>query len=77
LKVRIDEDVCAGFGLCNERLPEVFGVDDLGFGQVERDGVVPLELHEAARHSIADCPAHAISSIPVPPTPSDSGGIAA
>lgn len=80
MKVRIDEDVCAGFGLCNQHLPEVFGVDDFGFGQPEGDATVPRALEERARRAIADCPAHAISemaALPGHPSPSDSGGSAA
>jgi ferredoxin len=63
MRVRVDEDVCGGFGLCNQHLPEVFGLNDIGFSVVQGDGTVPAPYEELARLAIASCPTGAISEV--------------
>jgi ferredoxin len=63
MKVQVDENVCAGFGHCNQRLPEVFDLNDIGFSVVQGDGTVPLELEDLAHLAIVSCPTHAISEV--------------
>jgi ferredoxin len=62
VKVSVDHDICAGFGLCNDALPEVFELDDLGFSVPRGDGSVPAQLEAGAAEAIAACPTHAIFS---------------
>jgi ferredoxin len=77
MRVRVDEDVCAGFGRCNERLPEVFGLNDIGFSVVQGDGLVPPQFEDVARLAIASCPTHAISEVTSgdPSAPTATGGM--
>jgi ferredoxin len=76
MRVRVDEDVCAGFGRCNQHLPEIFGLNDIGFSVVEGDGTVPPEFEDLARLAIASCPTHAISEKTSgdPSAPTKTGG---
>ncbi len=60
MRVVVDEDRCAGHGMCLTLCPEVFEMTDDGWA-VARDGNVPAELEDAAREAVANCPEHAIS----------------
>jgi ferredoxin len=63
MKVRVDDRVCEGFGLCSQHLPEVFRLDEQGFASVEGDGLVPAGLEGAARSAIDGCPTFAIREL--------------
>jgi ferredoxin len=60
MKVRVDEGVCAGFGVCLGLCPEVFELHEDGYAIV-RVSVVPQELEEAVRAAVSQCPSRAIS----------------
>lgn len=60
MKVRVDPQVCAGFGVCLGLSPEVFELHDDGYAIV-RVAEVPPELEKAVRAAVNQCPARAIS----------------
>ncbi len=60
MKVRINQDVCAGFGICVGICPEVFELHDDGYATVRVDEV-PSELQDLVRSAENQCPARAIS----------------
>jgi ferredoxin len=62
MKVSVDEDKCAGHGMCLTLCPEVFEMTDDGWA-VAKPGEVPAELESAAKDAIANCPEQAISEI--------------
>ena len=66
MKVRVDADVCAGFGVCLGLCPEVFELHDDGYAIV-RVGEVPPELEDTVRQAVSQCPANAISLSEVQP----------
>lgn len=58
-RLHVDWTRCDGHGSCAELLPELLGVDDLGFPvprSGERDPVVPAAAERAARHAVRSCP---------------------
>jgi ferredoxin len=60
VKVRIDEDLCQGHGLCSFGAPEVFRLrDDDGHADVI-DGLVAPGLEDKVRHAALGCPEQAI-----------------
>jgi len=60
MKVRVDADICAGFGVCLGLCPEVFELHDDGYAVV-LVGEVPAEHEEAVRTAVRQCPSNAIS----------------
>ncbi|OBI83157.1 ferredoxin [Mycobacterium sp. E740] len=62
MKVTVDEDRCAGHGMCLTLCPEVFEMTDDGWA-VAAPGAVPAGLEDAARDAIQNCPEQAISEI--------------
>ena len=60
MKVRVDAEVCAGFGVCLGLCPEVFELHDDGYAIV-LVSEVPQELEDAVRQAASQCPANAIS----------------
>jgi ferredoxin len=66
MKVRVDSNVCAGFGVCLGLCPEVFELHDDGYAIV-RVGEVPQELEDAVRAAVSQCPSGAISLGDAPP----------
>ena len=59
MKVRIDTDLCAGFGICTGIAPEIFELHGDGYATVLVDEV-PRELEDLARRAASQCPAQAI-----------------
>ena len=58
MKVKVDEDLCAGCGPCEDVCPEVFEVvDDMAKVKVD---VVPPELEEKCREAVESCPSEAL-----------------
>lgn len=60
MKVSVDPEVCAGFGICVGICPEVFALHDDGYATVRVDEV-PRELEELVRRAVDQCPSRAIS----------------
>lgn len=60
MKVHVDSNVCAGFGVCIGLCPEVFSLHDDGYAVVLVDEVPP-EHEDAVRQAVSHCPARAIS----------------
>jgi len=60
MKVRVDPEVCAGFGVCLGLCPEVFELHDDGYAVV-LVGEVPPEHEDAVRTAVRQCPSNAIS----------------
>ena len=58
MKVRVDENLCTGCGLCADICPEVFEMgDDVSTVKVDS---VPSELEEKVREAAESCPVEAI-----------------
>ena len=62
MKVSVDEDKCAGHGMCLTLCPEVFTLSDDGWSVADPEEV-PAGLQDAAREAIENCPERAISEI--------------
>jgi ferredoxin len=60
MKVRVDADVCAGFGVCLGLCPEVFELHEDGYAIV-LVSEVPPEREDAIRKAVSQCPSNAIS----------------
>ena len=60
MKVHVNANVCAGFGVCAGLSPEVFELHDDGYAIV-RVSEVPSELEDSVRQAVSQCPARAIS----------------
>ncbi len=60
MKVSIDPEICAGFGICVGICPEVFELHDDGYATV-LVGEVPPELEDLVRRAASQCPAQAIA----------------
>ena len=60
MKVHVDAQVCAGFGVCLGLCPEVFELHDDGYAVV-LVSEVSSELEDAVRQAVSQCPANAIS----------------
>ena len=62
MKVRVDPEICAGFGICVGICPEAFELHEDGYATV-LVGAVPPELEELVRRAADQCPSRAISLI--------------
>ena len=60
MKVHVNTQVCAGFGVCLGLCPDVFELHDDGYAIVLVDEV-PREHEDAVREAVNHCPARAIS----------------
>ena len=60
MKVRVDPEICAGFGICVGICPEVFELHEAGYATVQVSEVPP-ELEDLVRRAASQCPAQAIS----------------
>jgi ferredoxin len=60
MKVHVDSQVCAGFGVCLGLCPEVFELHDDGYAIV-LVSEVPPEHEAAVRLAVNQCPSRAIS----------------
>jgi len=60
MKVHVDSEVCAGFGVCLGLCPEVFELHDDGYAIV-LVSEVPPELEGKVKLAVSQCPAHAVS----------------
>ena len=62
MRVAVDEDRCAGHGMCLTLCPEVFEMTEDGWA-VADPGDVPPGLEDAAREAVQNCPERAIREI--------------
>ena len=62
MKVRVDEEICRGHGMCLTFCPEVFEMTDDGWA-VAIPGEVPVEFEGAVSEAIDNCPERAISEL--------------
>ena len=62
MRVTVDEDRCAGHGMCLTLCPEVFDLGDDGWAVATPDEV-PTASESAVREAIANCPERAIREI--------------
>lgn len=60
MKVSVDPNLCAGFGVCIGLSSEVFELHDDGYAVVLVKEV-PEELEDTVREAVSQCPANAIS----------------
>jgi ferredoxin len=60
MKVHVNAEVCAGFGVCLGLCPEVFELHDDGYAIV-LVSEVPPEFEAAVRQALSQCPSNAIS----------------
>ncbi|KMO68665.1 ferredoxin [Mycolicibacterium chlorophenolicum] len=60
MRVTVDEDRCAGHGMCLTLCPEVFEMTDDGWA-VAMPGEIPVEYEAATREAVENCPERAIS----------------
>ncbi len=62
MKVIVDEDRCAGHGMCLTLCPQVFELNDDGWA-VADPSEIPADLEGAVQDAIANCPERAIAEI--------------
>jgi ferredoxin len=60
MKVHVNSQLCAGFGVCVGLCPEVFELHEDGYAIV-RVSEVPTEHEDAVRLAVNQCPSGAIS----------------
>ena len=60
MKVHVDRDICAGFGVCLGLCAQVFELHDDGYAIVQVSEVAP-EFEDAVRQAASQCPSNAIS----------------
>jgi len=60
MRVQLDATMCDGYGRCAEFAPDVFVLDDWGYGSPVAAGEVPPGSEDAARLAAAECPVKAI-----------------
>jgi ferredoxin len=62
MRVRVDPEICQGYGQCNSLLPALFEIDDDGAARVLAPEV-PAELLKEAAAVAERCPTGAISLV--------------
>jgi ferredoxin len=60
MKVRVDPDICAGFGICVGIAPHVFELHEDGYAIVVADEIKP-EDEDLMRRAESQCPSRAIT----------------
>ena len=65
MRVEIDAEMCQGHGRCVAVCPELFDIDDSGYGFVRADAPDSLtaDLVTRARQAVLNCPERAITLI--------------
>ncbi len=59
MKVAVDDEVCAGHGVCTVLCPEVFVLEDAGYARAIAEEV-PAQHEAAVREAEIRCPTRAI-----------------
>jgi ferredoxin len=62
VRIRVDQTVCTGHGLCAAMAPTVYTLDDVGFCAVDGSEVAPGSEDTAQRGMLA-CPEQAIALV--------------
>ncbi|MEO3787565.1 ferredoxin [Actinocorallia sp. B10E7] len=62
MKLVVDQGKCCGHARCNDRAPELFELDDLGYVAVN-EIEVPEGMEEAALAGARACPERAITIV--------------
>ena len=62
MKVHVNSEICAGFGICLGIAPEVFELHEDGYAVVLVSEVAP-EDEDTMRRAASQCPAQAISLV--------------
>lgn len=60
MKVRVDEDLCAGCGTCAEICPQIFVMEEDLAAVIIGDKPVPQEHEALCREAADSCPVEAI-----------------
>jgi len=60
MKVRVDEDLCAGCGTCAEMCPQIFTMAEDIASVTIGDNPVPADLEALCREAADSCPVEAI-----------------
>lgn len=60
MKVRVNPEICAGFGICTGIAPDVFELHEDGYAIVRVSEVSP-EDEDLVRRAASQCPAQAIT----------------
>jgi ferredoxin len=63
MRIVLDSDRCQGHVRCIVAASDLFDSDELGFGVVIGDGIVPAHREEAARLAMSNCPERAITLV--------------
>jgi ferredoxin len=65
MRVEIDAEMCQGHGRCAVVCPELFDMDDSGFGFVRPEvaDALTADLVSRARQAVLNCPERAITLI--------------
>lgn len=64
MRIDVDWDRCEGHGLCTERAPELFELDDDGVLQYRHEGKdLPEDLQSAAKAGASVCPVAALTVV--------------
>lgn len=66
LRVRVNQDVCIGSGMCVLSSTEVFDQRDEDGVVILLDTMPPERLHDVVRGAARKCPSHAITVEEVP-----------
>jgi ferredoxin len=61
VRVHVDEDRCAGHGICAALCPSLFALNDDGYSEVLQPDV-PADLEQSALSAVRQCPERAISA---------------
>lgn len=62
MKLKIDQELCIGEGLCEELCPEVFKLKDDGKAYIINDSLTLLEnVKDKLEAAVEDCPCEAIT----------------
>ena len=59
MKVKVDQDLCIGCGVCESAVPEVFSLENGTTAEVIVEEV-PKKLKDEVRQTSKDCPVEAI-----------------
>jgi ferredoxin len=60
VRAAIDQDRCAGHGLCVVTCPTIFGLTKEGYAETI-EGEIPTEIAELVQRAVGECPERAIT----------------